>query len=47
MSLDHMGRSGFIRRFGLWSDDDALLATEVAQRVRDDGIHTVRLAFAD
>lgn len=46
-SFDHMGRSGFISRFGLWTDEQAREASDIVQRVSADGIETIRLSFAD
>lgn len=42
-----MGRSGFIERFGCWSDAQREAAEQVLARVEEQGIHTVRLAMPD
>lgn len=42
-----LGRSGFVSRYGLRDGDAVHQATEVAKRVRDSELSTVRIAFAD
>ena len=42
-----MENKGFIERHGLWSDEQARLAGEVARRVEADGLRLVRLVWAD
>lgn len=40
-------RTGFIDRHGLWTDDQARRAREVAARVEAEGLHLIRLVWAD
>ena len=42
-----MGSGGFIDRHGLWSDDQVRQASEIRQRCERDGLHLIRLAWAD
>lgn len=37
----------FIRKFGIWSDEQHSIAGQIAQRVRADGLKLVRLAWPD
>ena len=41
------GRGGFVARHGLYTDEQARLAAEVAARIERDGLEVVRLSFAD
>lgn len=44
---DTMGRTGFVERHGLWTDDDADEARAVLRRIEEAGIEVVRLSFPD
>lgn len=39
--------AGLIERCGLWSDEQARMAREVAERVSSEGLDTIRFSFAD
>ena len=44
---DTMGRTGFVDRHGLWTDEDRADADRVIRRIEEDDIEVVRLSFAD
>ena len=41
------GKSGFIARHGLWSDEQARLADELGERIEREPLHLVRLVWSD
>jgi glutamine synthetase len=41
------GRASFVERHGLWTEDRERAAADIADRLKSDGIETVRLSFAD
>ena len=45
--INGVGQHGFIARHGLYSDEQAAAADEVAARIRELGLRTVRLIVVD
>ena len=45
--VDGVGQSGFVARYGLYSEEQAAAAEAVAARIRELDLRTVRLAVAD
>jgi len=44
---DTMGRSGFVERHNLWSDEDAAAAERVIKQIEASDLEVVRLSYAD
>lgn len=44
---DTMGRTGFVERHGLWSDEDRAEAERVVRLIEENDIEVVRLSFPD
>lgn len=42
-----MGRTGFVERHNLWTDEDAAAAEQIIHRIEETELEVVRLSFAD
>ena len=47
MNNANMGRNNFVDRFGLWSDEQKLLAKDLVKKIKDLNLEVIRISFPD